>query len=200
MTTSEQEELNCLNNDQNDTAHHVAELDDDIDYDTDDDVITPKPTKKGPSPKNKINDNIKKAPLSVSVSSRNLVKQMDKKNHCCLCGCCNHKCYAQFIATLIVTGSILYALISIMTPIAAIISGQLFNEIFHEKYTASEINAMCNDKFEDIFVWNEYDLGTHGKHMYVFGICDLVFILCFACLCSWFMTTYTNKQLNWTLI
>ena len=110
------------------------------------------------------------------------------------------KCYGTLIASLIVIGSILYTLISIMTPIAAIIGGNLFNKIFNEYYTISEINTICNDKYNQIFIWNNFDLGTYGQYMYIFGIIDLIFILCFAvCICSWFLSTFINKQLNWTV-
>lgn len=144
--------------------------------------------------------NNRKIKKSLSKSTRDLVNKMDEKNHFCLCSCCNHNCCAQIIATLIVIGSILYSLISIMTPIGAVIGGEKFNKIFNEYYTISEINEICNNKFDEIFIWNGFDLGTLGQQMHVFGIIDLVFILCFAvCLCSYFSETYINNQLNWTV-
>eukprot|EP01084_Bolivina_argentea_P270716 460392_1 len=153
--------------------------------DTEEDLISPKPTKDKHCNKNKR----KRLKLrSVSKSSRKLVEKMDKNKHPCLCECCDHNCYAQFISAAMVVGSLLYVIISIATPIAGTIAGRQIQNIFH-KYSISDINSMCNNNY-DAFIWNNWDLGTHGFHMSVFGIIDCILLLCFAtCIVSYFLKT-----------
>lgn len=199
MAATEEELDHLATNNNYHNSMEIIEDDDDCDEsdDSNDNINTPKPTKKGPSPKSKISLNKRNSfkLRSLNQSSRNIIKQMDEDNHCCLCSCCNHKCYAYFLSISIVIGSILYALISIITPITGIIGGKSFQKIF-EKYSIDEINLVCNDKYDQIFIWNDYSLGIHGFHMFVFGTIDLVFLFGFStCIISYFLksTMETDK-------
>eukprot|EP01084_Bolivina_argentea_P206141 352016_1 len=155
---------------------------------TEEDLISPKPTKKSDDDNSNQNTPTRLRLTSVSKSSRQLVEKMDKHKHPCLCDCCDHNCCAKFISCSMVIGSLLYVIISIATPIAAIIAGTMIQDIFHT-YSISDINSMCNDNYDE-FIWNNWDLGTHGFHMSVFGAIDCLFLLCFGtCTVSYFLKT-----------